>query len=152
MDREIGEIFKYNNNKYIVKLGYNCMHCAFNHMSCTTFEEIRGSCNAYDRLNKKPVIFVEYKEEKVMENLLNCKGKKFRCKIDGTFVEGRIQVEENRVYLCQNIKNGGICEDKLGYEYSWYVRTGDEDGLLSNYVTNFRLIDMTKKDIENYKN
>lgn len=151
MDREIGEIFEYNNNKYIVKFGYGCINCAFHHMLCAAFKEIRGNCSIYDRLDKKPVIFVEYKKEKVMDNLLNCKGKWFRCKIDGTFVEGRIQVEEDRVFLCQNIKNGGYCKDKLGYEYSWYVRTGDEDDLLNNYVTNFKLIDMTKEDIENYK-
>lgn len=151
MDRKIGEIFEYNNNKYITKFGYGCMNCAFHHMLCATFKEIRGNCSIYDRLDKKPIIFVEYKEEKSMKNLLNCKGKRFKCVIDGNLTEGHIQVEENRVYLCQNIKNGGICEDKLGYEYSWYVRTGDEYDLLSNYVTNFKLIDMTKEEIENYK-
>lgn len=151
MDREIGEIFEYNNNKYIAKFGYGCIHCAFNHISCAIFKEIRGNCSIYDRLDKKPVIFVEYKEEKVMDNLLNCRGRKFKCKMDGLYVEGRIQVEKNMAFLCQNIRDGGECEDKLGYTYSWYVGTGDKDYLLMNRITNFEIIGMTKEEIENYK-
>lgn len=151
MDREIGEIFEYDNNKYIAKFGYGCTHCAFNHISCATFKKIRGSCSIYDRLDKKPVIFVEYKEEKVMENLLNCKGRRFKCKIYGDSVKGKIQVEDGIVYLCQNIKEGIDCIDKLGYFFSWVVDSGNKDDLETNGVTNFEIVGMIKEEIENYK-
>lgn len=154
MDREIfGEIFEYNNKKYIVKESIGCTHCAFyNLIDCLLPNNIRGCCDDTNRSDGKSIIFIECKEEKIMENLLNCKGKRFKCKIEGDYVEGKIQVEEGRVYLCQNIKNGGVCTDQLGYTYSWYVETGSESHLSRNYVTNFRLIDMTKEEIENYKN
>lgn len=54
-------------------------------------------------------------------------------------------------FLCQNIRDGGECEDKLGYTYSWYVGTGDKDYLLMNKITNFEIVGMTKEEIENYK-
>ena len=48
--------------------------------------------------------------------------------------------------------------DKENYNYirlidedSWFVETGSEYDLLNNYVINFKLIDMTKEEIENYK-
>lgn len=151
MDREIGEIFEYNNNKYIAKFGYGCINCAFRHMLCATFKEIRGSCSIYDRLDKKPVIFVEYKEKKVIKNLLNCKGRRFKCKISNTFVEGRIQVENGHVYLCQNEFNGISCKNKLGYLFSFYIDDASKVSMNRYDITNFELIDMTKEEIENYK-
>lgn len=53
-----------------------------------------------------------------MENLLQCKGKKFKANIYNIPVEGRIQVEEGSIYLCQNVKDGADCEDKLGFKCS----------------------------------
>lgn len=152
MDREIGEVFEYNGKKYIVKEEISgCEGCAFLNSFCLKDRNIVGECVLAFRSDLKSVIFVEYKEEKVMENLLNCKGKRFKCKIDGIYVEGRIQVEKNMVFLCQNIKDGGECEDKLGYTYSWYVGTKDKDYLSMNNITNFEIIGMTKEEIENYK-
>ena len=83
-----------------------------------------------------------------MENLLNCKGREFQATIDGETVEGKIQVEGEKVYLCQNKLNGSPCDDKLGYDYSWGVGIGSEFGLSDNNVTDFKLIDM---DPETYK-
>ena len=151
MERKIGEVFECNGKKYVVKeTNGGCKECAFNN-NCSKVRSILGNCVSQLRSDYKSVIFVEYKQEKVMENLLNCKGRRFKCKIDGDCVKGKIQVEENRVFLCQNIKNGGVCTNKLGYEYSWYVETGSEYHLLSYGISNFKLIDMTKEDIENYK-
>lgn len=50
-----------------------------------------------------------------MENLLQCKGKKFKANIHNIPVEGRIQVEKGSIYLCQDVSNGSSCEDKLGF-------------------------------------
>lgn len=152
MERKIGEVFEYNGEKYIVKEETSrCEGCAFFNDSCIGHRNTIGDCVGGFRTDKEGVIFVEYKEEKVMENLLNCKGKKFRCKIDGLYVEGRIQVEKDMAFLCQNIKDGVECEDKLGYTYSWYVGTGNKVYLSISNVTNFEIIGMTKEEIENYK-
>lgn len=48
-------------------------------------------------------------------------GARFRCKIEGVECEGRLQFECGRWYLCQNIKDGFSCIDKLGYKYSYTV-------------------------------
>lgn len=65
-----------------------------------------------------------------MENLLQCKGKKFKANIYNIPVEGRIQVEEGSIYLCQNVKDGADCEDKLGFKCSWHIEDGSEMALI----------------------
>lgn len=88
-----------------------------------------------------------------MKNLLNCRGRQFRCKIYGELAEGKIQVEHGRVYLCQNVMNGGECEDKFGYLYSWNVLSGSKEDfekwVIS--VSDFRLLPMSAEEIEEYK-
>lgn len=86
-----------------------------------------------------------------MENLLNCNGRKFSAKIRGTYAEGLIRVEDGRVYLCQNMKNGAGCGDKLGFSFSWQVNKGSRDDLESTDVTDFCLIHVTAEEIEAYK-
>lgn len=151
MERKIGEVFEYNGKKYVVKKGtLGCTGCAFKSV-CGEVRSIRGNCVLVLRSDNKDVIFVEYKEEKVMENLLYCKGRRFKCKIQDKEVEGKIQVENYNVYLCQNEWNGASCKDKLGYKYSWYVLEVDDDLLNYFSVTDFKLIPMTKEEIKNYK-
>lgn len=36
-------------------------------------------------------------------------------------VTGKVQIENDIVYLCQNLKNGSSCRDKLGYDFCWCV-------------------------------
>lgn len=88
-----------------------------------------------------------------MKNLLNCRGRQFRCKIHGKLVEGKIQVENNYVYLCQNVMRGDNCKDKFGYLYSWNVLSGSKDDLESYgvHVSDFRLFPMSAEEIEEYK-
>ncbi len=86
-----------------------------------------------------------------MENLLNCNGRKFSAKIRGTYAKGRIRVEDGKVYLCQNVKDGADCDDKLGFSFSWKVNKGSRDNLESTDVTDFRLILDTAEEIEAYK-
>lgn len=86
-----------------------------------------------------------------MDNLLNSNGRRFRCKIAGTPVEGKIRVEGDYAYLCQDKKSGTDCTDKLGYKYSWIVHTGSASALDLNLVTDFQLLPMTAAEIEAYK-
>lgn len=79
-----------------------------------------------------------------LKNLLDCHGRPFRCKIDGTQCEGRITVEDEKVYLCQNKCDGFDCEDKQGFLYSWKITAFQKD-ILDNKsnvdVTEFVLLD-----------
>ena len=80
-----------------------------------------------------------------LKNLLDCHGRPFRCKIDGTQCEGRITVEDEKAYLCQNKCDGFDCEDKQGFLYSWGITSSQED-ILDNKsnlddVTEFVLLD-----------
>lgn len=80
-----------------------------------------------------------------LKNLLDCHGRPFRCKIDGTQCEGRITVEDDRVFLCQDEMDGDDCEDKQGFSYSWHITESQKD-ILDNKsnpqdVTEFVLLD-----------
>lgn len=86
-----------------------------------------------------------------MKKLLECDGKRFACKINGTEVIGRITVEEGKVYLCQNEREGNDCENKRGYRYSWNVDDGHPDRLSFNKVTDFRLYPITRSEVDAYK-
>lgn len=86
-----------------------------------------------------------------MENLLNCDGKWYACKINGIEVSGRITVEGGTVYLCQNEQNGHGCENKRGYKYSWFVSHGSQKDLSRYGVTNFRLYPLTRSEVDSYK-
>ena len=85
-----------------------------------------------------------------MKNLLNCSGRRFRCKIYGEPVEGKIQVEDGCVYLCQNKEDGCRATNKLGYKYSFAVDTGSDEDLKTHDVSDFTLL-MTAEEIEEYK-
>lgn len=86
-----------------------------------------------------------------MENLLQCKGKKFKANINSLPAEGRIQVEEGSIYLCQNTRNGSSCEDKLGFEYSWCIGDGSEVALIRKGVSNLCIRPSTKEEAESFK-
>lgn len=86
-----------------------------------------------------------------MKKLLECDGKRFACKINGTEVIGRITVEEGKVYLCQNEKYGADCKNKRGYKYSWGVEDGHPAQLSLNRVTDFRLYPFTRSEFDSYK-
>lgn len=82
-------------------------------------------------------------------------GKKFRADIrDSIDVEGVITVEDGHIYLCQNEENGMDCRDKQGYKYSYVLPKGTTS-LCSNEsffeVTNLKIMNMTKQEIEEYK-
>lgn len=86
-----------------------------------------------------------------MENLLQCDGRRFRCKINETPAEGKIRVENGNVYLCQNEMDGAEARDKYGYKYSWSVSSGSKESLALNHISNFVLTPSTPDEIESYK-
>lgn len=93
---------------------------------------------------------IEPIKKTVMKNLLNCSGRRFRCKIYGEPVEGKIQVEDGCVYLCQNKEDGCRATNKLGYKYSYTVDSGSDEYLRIYGVSDFALL-MTAEEIEEYK-
>lgn len=58
--------------------------------------------------------------------------------IQGCNFTGRIQIEKKEgsetIYICQNVKEGTSCTDKLGFNYSWVVRSGTKKYLFKNSV------------------
>lgn len=87
----------------------------------------------------------------MMKNLLDCDGRRFRCKIEGMPVTGKVRVEDGIVYLCQNKLNGNKCEDRLGYKCSWSISDGSAESLELRAITDFQLLSMTAEEIEAYK-
>lgn len=83
------------------------------------------------------------KKNNLPENLLDCDGKRFSCKIEGVYSEGVITVEYGKVYLCQNQKQGYECINKKGYYCSWSVIKGRKEDFEDDdiNVTEFELID-----------
>ena len=68
-------------------------------------------------------------------------GREFTANIEGTQVVGVVTIEDDRVYLCQNEKQGASCNDKQGYEYSWIWSTSLECSNGGNDVRYFRFIE-----------
>lgn len=67
-------------------------------------------------------------------------GARFRCKIEGTPIEGKIQFDHDSWYLCQNKIPGSPCNDKLGYKYSWLIDNGTPEDLKRYDVTDLELL------------
>lgn len=81
-------------------------------------------------------------------DLTKCRGLYFKANIEGTPCEGKIQVEDNIVYLCQNNKVGSGCDDKMGFMYSWSIIHGTEENMARNCVEDFEIV---PRDPETYK-
>lgn len=70
MERKINSTFKYQGKTYIVKEHEYCDKCDFHCSFCHGIFSFRGPCSAWDRKDKKSVVFVELpKEEETMENV-----------------------------------------------------------------------------------
>lgn len=81
-------------------------------------------------------------------DLTKCRGLNFKANILGTPCEGRIQVEDETVYLCQNIIGGMECIPKLGFRCSWAVEQGTTENLKKSDVKNLEIV---PRDPETYK-
>lgn len=54
-----------------------------------------------------------------MQNLQECHGWYFMGYINNRMVKGRISVQSDLVYFCQNTHRGSSCKEKFGYKSSW---------------------------------
>lgn len=75
------------------------------------------------------------------EELLKCDGREFECKIDGSECKGKITVENGRIYLCQDLTQGGACGDKKGFKCSWLYWDGRS---CATSVSEFKLVTYPK--------
>lgn len=80
-----------------------------------------------------------------MEDLFKCHGKEFSCKIQGNYCEGKITVENNEVYLCQDIEEGDPCTETHGYKYSYRV------SLDGNIMFDLPTVMVTEFKLKNFK-
>ena len=69
MERKIGEPFEYEGKKLKVEenKNFSCHGCFFNKKCTVAVKKTAGICNGYKRTDKKPVIFVEVKDEQPQE-------------------------------------------------------------------------------------
>lgn len=65
MERKIGEVFEYQGKKLKVveTKDSTCYNCYFANRDCEKTKKVLGACIRERRTDKKPVIFVEAKEE-----------------------------------------------------------------------------------------
>lgn len=61
-------------------------------------------------------------------------GTKFKGYIESVYVEGRIQIVDGEILLCQDKKNGKGAEDQLGFKYAWTIDDGDAKKIRENNV------------------
>ena len=82
---------------------------------------------------------------KKLKDLQECHGRYFRCKIEDKECEGRICIEDDEIYLCQDIIDGIESEEKFGYDYSWQITLSAENILKdlpnNDDVSEFILLD-----------
>ena len=81
-------------------------------------------------------------------DLTKCRGFAFKAKIHDVQCEGRIQVERDVVFLCQDSINGAECQDTLGFKYLWGIIDGSKVALKTNNVTDFEIV---PRDPETYR-
>lgn len=82
---------------------------------------------------KKEVYLTEYSQLK--------HGMKVKCKIEGKEVnDAKLSIDnDGSVYVCQNVKQGGLADHRVGYDYSWYVGdSGDNKRQWAKSVTELR--------------
>ncbi len=66
--------------------------------------------------------------------------------IEDTKVTGKIRKEGLRIYICQNKKAGSLCDNRLGFQYSWTIGEGSNAYMRSCRVTDLKLLDAKPKD------
>jgi hypothetical protein len=85
------------------------------------------------------------------ENLLNCDGCRFSATIKDVHVTGKITIEDNNVYLCQDKYNGNHNVDLKGYMYAWAIWGGSDKELEESRVKYFKLLPLATEEIEAHK-
>lgn len=71
MERKLGEVFTYNEERYQVVKGSLCNSCAFiKNGSCYSLNELLGPCDCTKRSDKTNVIFKKIKDMEIKNNQL----------------------------------------------------------------------------------
>ena len=71
-------------------------------------------------------------------------GTAISCRIESTDIDdAKIQIQDDRYFICQNKKDGNGPRDRLGYSYGWSVGKGP-GGLQKNSVTQITLLSKKK--------
>ncbi len=72
-------------------------------------------------------------------------GDRFTAEIFRRKCEGKVhKSKENRIYLCQNKRDGGVSPDLHGYKFSWSIFNGTNKDLMEWGVTNLKIISQNK--------
>lgn len=77
-------------------------------------------------------------------------GQKATCVIgDEKITDAKISIESGGVFICQDLKNGNNCSDKLGYKFSWILLEKNKD-FEEGYkgVTKLKLSNRTIEDVQ----
>lgn len=82
-----------------------------------------------------------------IKDLLDKDGWEFEAMLDGKYAVGKITIEDNKVFLCQNVFDGDSCGDRKGFKYSYSVVQGHLDGKYT--FSNFKLINSAQEAIKN---
>lgn len=74
-------------------------------------------------------------------------GMSIACIIDNVEINNaKISInEDGKIYICQNMCDGGVADNKLGYKYSWNI-----GNIKDTYISNsIKFLLPTNKDIKN---
>lgn len=73
--------------------------------------------------------------KKITEFTPDMVGKRIKCKIEGGQIDdARIQYEGDTFYICQNKRDGTGCRDRLGFKWSWTVKSGSASDITHDHV------------------
>lgn len=80
-------------------------------------------------------------------------GRRFSAYIHKNFVQGKVNYDRDnkQYYLCNDIQSGANEGNLLGYRYSYWVQSPTSSILNSCIIGDFKFINMTAKEIEEYK-
>ena len=88
---------------------------------------------------------LESEEEKISIFDERNHGKYFVAEIRGTLVQGRISIEKNGCFLCQNDFAGTSANNKFGFKYSWIINPKHENPFAANNVFNLHVYDSSEE-------
>lgn len=84
---------------------------------------------------------LESEEEKISIYDERNHGKYFVAEIRGTLVQGRISIQKNGYFLCQNEFSGAKALDRFGFKYSWIINPDHENPFVEAHVFNLHVYD-----------
>jgi len=90
----------------------------------------KSEISKIEALIKKHSLKEDEPEKVIIDGIEFVHNTPITCLIRGIFAEGRVSVTNGVTYICQNKKDGAGAINKLGYKYSWVIRSG----LINNNV------------------